>query len=75
MLVEGACAEGHDLVCVIQRAHVSGVLVRGTLRDACPVCGGKPYVILESATLPSSAKIPSEPPGALEAKEPKQGRR
>jgi hypothetical protein len=73
MLVEGACAEGHELVCVIQGARVSGVLVRGTLRDACPTCGGKPYVTLESGLHPASTKIPSEPPAALEKPSGRQG--
>jgi len=66
MLVEGACAEGHELVCVIQGARVTGVLVRGTLRAACPTCGGKPYLTVESGQHPTSTKIPSQPPHALE---------
>jgi hypothetical protein len=75
MLAEGACADGHNLVCVIQHGKVSGVLVRGTLRNACPVCGGKPYVVHESATLPSSPKIRSEPPQALEPTTGRQGQK
>jgi len=70
MLVEGACVGGHELVCVIQDGRVSGVLVRGSLRDACPTCGGKAYVNLESGTLPSSSRIPSDRPEALDAETP-----
>jgi hypothetical protein len=66
MLVEGACVEGHDLVCVIQQGRVSGVLCRGALRETCPTCGGKVYVQLESGTVAVTAKLPSDrPPPAL----------
>jgi hypothetical protein len=65
MIVEGVCAEGHELLCVVTNGRLSGVLVRGSLRGACPVCGGKPYLTVESGTHPTSTKIPSEPPQAL----------
>jgi hypothetical protein len=66
MLVDGVCADGHELVCVVQEGNVSGVMVRGSLRAACPRCGGKPYVVLESGVHASSSKIPSERPVAAE---------
>jgi hypothetical protein len=75
MLVEGACAEGHELVCVIQGARISGVLVRGSLRGACPICGGKPYVVHESGMHPASSKLPSERPQPLDQPLPRQGQK
>ncbi|MGD0526124.1 MAG: hypothetical protein ABSE49_13315 [Polyangiaceae bacterium] len=74
MLVEGVCVDGHELVCVIQHGRVSGVLSRGALRDACPVCGGTAYVTTESGTVPVSSKIPSERPPPAAEEELRQGR-
>ena len=62
MLLEGTCAEGHDLVCVLQDGHLSGVQSNGKLLDRCPICGGKPYLALESGTLAVAAPSGIVPP-------------
>jgi hypothetical protein len=58
MLLEGICTEGHEIVCVLQGGRLSGVLSGGKLRETCPVCGGKPYLALESGTVAVATQIP-----------------
>jgi hypothetical protein len=66
MIVEGVCAEGHELLCVVQNGHLTGVFVHGgSMRGTCPVCGAKPYLAVESGMHPASTKIASTPPQAL----------
>jgi hypothetical protein len=52
MLVEGACENGHAVVCALYGGRVTGALARGALRHTCPSCGAEVYVHLESAILP-----------------------
>jgi hypothetical protein len=51
MLVEGACTNGHELVCSVREGRLRGVVVKGMLRATCPRCGGEIVVELESSVL------------------------
>jgi hypothetical protein len=64
MLVEGTCANGHELVCVVHDGRVTGVRAHGRTRDVCPECGARPYVVMESGIIPASTKLPSERPAS-----------
>ena len=62
MLLEGTCAEGHDSACVLEDGRLSGVECDGELRETCPICGGKPYLALESGTVAVAAPSSIAPP-------------
>ena len=62
MLVEGCCANGHKFMCLEYEGHVAGIQAGGRIRDTCPECGGKPYVVSKSGVMPSVSKQPSVPP-------------
>ena len=66
MLVEGMCANGHKFMCLEHKGHIAGVESDGRLRDTCPECGGKPYLVSKSGVIPAASKLPSVPPIAYE---------
>ena len=51
MLVEGTCANGHKFMCSVYEGRVAAVQANGRIRDTCPECGGKPYVVSKSGTM------------------------
>jgi hypothetical protein len=59
MLVEGACRNGHPLVCVVRERLLRGALVRGGVRRTCPQCGADVAVHLEDGTV-LLVRAPSE---------------
>jgi hypothetical protein len=51
MLVEGTCANGHELVCTVREGRLRGTVVRGALRVTCPRCGAEILVAIDDASV------------------------
>jgi hypothetical protein len=68
MLIEGACDNGHALVCALHGGRVTGTLVNGSLRGVCPKCGGRLHVHHESGVLPVTRLADIPAPEAKQAK-------
>jgi hypothetical protein len=51
MLVEGACKNGHELICTVREGKLRGVVTKGMLRVTCPRCGADVVVQVESSVL------------------------